>query len=98
MDQQTILTLLRNNERGLRAQGIAYVALFGSRAREDHHPHSETDILIEVDPQARLSVYDYAGLKAYVASLFDGPVDVVSRDGLKSYVRPAALEDAIYAF
>ena len=46
----------------------------------------------------RLSVYDYVGLKEYIASLFDGRVDVVSRDGLKPYVRPAATADAVYAF
>ncbi len=54
--------------------------------------------MIEVDPEAHLSVYDYAGLKEYIASLFQGPVDVVDRAGLKSYVRPAATADAIYAF
>jgi uncharacterized protein len=43
-------------------------------------------------------VWGYAGLKEYIASLFDGPVDVVNRDGLKPYARPAATADAIYAF
>jgi uncharacterized protein len=43
-------------------------------------------------------VFDYVGLKDYIASLFDGPVDVADRDGLKPYVRPAATADAIYAF
>jgi hypothetical protein len=43
-------------------------------------------------------VYEYVGLKEYIASLFDGPVDVVTREGLKPYVRPAATTDAIYAF
>jgi predicted nucleotidyltransferase len=43
-------------------------------------------------------VFDYVGLKDYIASLFDGPVDVVNRDGLKPYVGPAATADAIYAF
>jgi hypothetical protein len=37
-------------------------------------------------------------LKEYIVSLFDGPVDVVNRAGLKPYVRPAATTDAIYAF
>jgi len=31
-------------------------------------------------------------------ALFDGQVDVVNRDGLKPYVKPAATADAIYAF
>ena len=54
--------------------------------------------MIEIEPDARITVYDYAGLKEYIESLFDGPVDVVSRDSLKPYVRPAATVDAIYAF
>jgi predicted nucleotidyltransferase len=46
----------------------------------------------------RTSVFNYAGLKAYIAGLFDGPVDVVNREGLKPYLRPAVITDAIYAF
>jgi hypothetical protein len=54
--------------------------------------------MIEVGPVAPTGVYEYLALKDHIAELFDGPVDVVSRDGLKSYVRPAATADAIYAF
>jgi len=61
-------------------------------------PESDTDIMIEFDPAARIAVFDYAGLKDYIAALFDGCVDVVNRDGLKPYVKPAATTDAIYAF
>jgi hypothetical protein len=43
-------------------------------------------------------MFDYAGLKDYIAEFFDAPVDVVSREGLKPYIRPAATADAIYAF
>ena len=74
-----------------------HAALFGSRARGDDRPDSDTDIMIEVAPDVRMTVYDYVGLKDYIASLFDGRVDVVSRDGLKPYVRPAVTADAIYA-
>jgi|SRR5271163_162614 len=98
MNRQEILERLRENERALRARGVAHAALFGSRARGDNRADSDTDIMIEVDPDARITVYDYVGLKEYIASLFDGPVDVVSRDGLKPYVRPAATADAVYAF
>ena len=47
---------------------------------------------------AHVTVFNYAGLKAYIAGLFDGPVDVVNREGLKAYIRPAVITDAIYAF
>ena len=76
----------------------ARAAAFGSVARGDSGPESDIDIMVEIDPEAHLTVFDYAGLKDYIASLFEGPVDVVNRDGLKPYVRPAATADAIYGF
>ena len=50
----------------------------------------DTDIMLEFDPIARSSVYDYVDLRDNIASLFDGPVDVVNRDGLKPTIKPAA--------
>jgi len=97
MDRQDSLDRLRDNEQTLRARGVVHAALFGSRARGDDHAGSDTDIMIDVDPKAHISVYDHVGIKAYIAALFDGPVDVVSR-------RPQALRppgghaDAVYAF
>ena len=80
------------------ARGVAHAALFGSRARGDARSDSDTDIMIDIDPDAHVALFDYVGLKDYIASLFDGPVDVVNREGLKPSVRPAATVDAIYAF
>jgi predicted nucleotidyltransferase len=98
MNRQDILARLRENEAALRARSVAHAALFGSRARGDNRPDSDTDIMIEVDPNAQIGVYEYVALKDYIAGLFDGKGDVVSREGLKPYVRPAATADAIYAF
>jgi len=98
MNREEIIARLRENEAALRKRGVAHAALFGSRARGDQRPESDTDIIIEFDPAACITVFDYAGLKDYIAALFDGRVDVVNRDGLKPYVKPAATTDAIYAF
>lgn len=67
------------------------------RARGDNRANSDIDIMIDVDPDAHMSVYVYVGLKEYIAGLFEGPVDVVDREGLTPYVRPAATGDAVYA-
>lgn len=98
MNRQEIIATLKKSEPSLRARGVSHAALFGSRARGDNRPDSDIDIMIEFDPAAHVTLFNYAGLKDYIASLFDGPVDVVNRDGLKPYVRPAATADAIYAF
>src|ERR1700722_9485259 len=98
MNGQEIIAKLRENEAALRARGVAHAALFGSRARGDARPDSDTDIMIEIDPEAPVGIYEYVGIKEYIANLFDGPVDVVDREGLKPYVRPSATSDAVYAF
>ena len=98
MNSQEIIAKLRENETALRARGVSHAAVFGSRARGDNRPDSDIDIMVEFDPEAHVTVFNYAGLKEYIAGLFDGPVDVVSREGLKPYVRPAATTDVIYAF
>jgi predicted nucleotidyltransferase len=98
MDRQQIIARLRENEAALRNRGVRHAALFGSCARGEERPDSDVDIMIEVDPTARIGVYEYVAIKDYIASLFDTRVDVVRRDRLKPYVGPGAAADAIYAF
>lgn len=80
------------------ARGVRHAALFGSRGRGTATPASDTDVMLDLDLDAVGDVYDYVGLKEYVASLFSGQVDVVSRSSLKSYIRPQAEAEAVYAF
>jgi predicted nucleotidyltransferase len=98
MNAQDALATLRRYETDLRARGIRHAAVFGSVARGDNRADSDLDIIIDIEPDAHVTVFDYVGLKEYIASLFDGPVDVVSRDGLKPHVRPVAMANAVYAF
>ena len=98
MNRTRALETLKRSEPALRARGVRHAAVFGSVARGDNRPDSDVDIMVEIDPEAHITVFDYAGLKEYIASLFDGPVDVVNRESLKPYVRPVATADAHYAF
>jgi hypothetical protein len=45
----------------------------------DARPDSDTDIMIEIGPEARIGVWDHVGIEDFIAGLFDGPVDVVKR-------------------
>jgi predicted nucleotidyltransferase len=80
------------------ARGVAHAALFGSTARGDRHLGSDIDILVEFDPEAHVTVFDYVGVKEYIASLFDAPVDVIDREALKPHLRERSARDAVYAF
>ena len=98
MEVPDILAKLKEHEPELQALGVRHAALFGSRARGDHGPESDTDILVELDSTLPITIYDYVGVINYVGDLFEGAVDVVERDSIKPRLRPAILSDAIYAF
>jgi predicted nucleotidyltransferase len=95
MDKQGILDRFKANEAELRARGVCHAALSGSRARGDNRADSDTDVMIEIDPAATVTVCDDVDLKEFIASLFDGPVDVVNRAGLKPWLSSAASADAV---
>ncbi len=98
MTRAEILDVLRRSEAALRAKGVRHAGLFGSTARGEAGPDSDIDIMIDLDPSLELTIYDYVGIKEYIADLFEGPVDVVNRNSLKPYVAKAAISDVIDAF
>jgi len=98
MKRDEIIRTLKEREADLRAHGVTHAALFGSVARDEQRADSDIDILVDLDPAVVATMFDYAGLKDYVASLFQGSVDVIDREALKPRLRPHATADAIYAF
>jgi predicted nucleotidyltransferase len=98
MKRDEIISTLKAREADLRAHGVLHAALFGSVARNEQRPDSHIDILVDLDPAIVVTMFDYAGIKDYVASLFQGAVDVIDREALKPRLRPRAAPDAIYAF
>ena len=98
MDRDAIIARLRAREADLQAHGVRHAALFGSVARNEQRPDSDIDILVDLDPAVVVTVFDYVGVKDYVASLFRGAVDVIDREALKPRLRARAAADAIYAF
>jgi predicted nucleotidyltransferase len=98
MKRDEIIEKLKEREADLRAQGVTHAALFGSVARGEQRSDSDIDIMVDLDPAIVVTIFDYAGVKDFISDMFDSPVDVVSREGLKPLVRPWATADAIYAF
>jgi uncharacterized protein len=98
MDKEQIIAILRAHESELHQRGIRHVALFGSVARGMTTVTSDIDILIELEPEAPIGVFEYVALTDYIGALFPVRTDIANRAMLKPHVRPAAERDAIYAF
>jgi uncharacterized protein len=98
MTLEQALQTLRKAEAELRAKGIVHAGIFGSTARGEQRADSDIDIIIDFDPEARITVFDYVGVKEDIAGLFDQPVDVIDRRGLKADLRQPVSRDLVYAF
>jgi uncharacterized protein len=98
MSREQIIATLRAHESQLRRRGVSHVALFGSAARGEAKPASDIDIMIELEPDAPIGLFEYVAITQYLGDLFPSRVDVANRSKLKPPVRPRAEQDAVYAF
>lgn len=78
---------------------IRELALFGSILGEAFGSESDVDILVEFEPTARIGLMTFAKIQRELSELFQRPVDLVTRAGLKPRIRQAVLDSAqvIYA-
>jgi uncharacterized protein len=98
INRERVIATLRAHQTELNRCGVRHAALFGSIARDEGKRTSDIDILIELDPEAPVGLFDYVGITQYLADLFPVRVDVANRNSLKPLVRPTVERDAIYAF
>ena len=93
-----VLETLRTHETELRRLGVSHAAVFGSVARGEAGAGSDIDVLVELDEERSMGIFEYSRLKLYVNELLDGAGDVVNRRTLKPLLRDSILHDAIHAF
>lgn len=77
-----------------RKHNIREISLFGSRARGDHGPESDYDFLIEFDPTARISLFEYGRAWVDFEELMGTKIDLVDKLGLKPRLRHNVLAEA----
>jgi hypothetical protein len=95
---ETCLTLLRRERPALERAGVRHAALFGSVVRGVAQTNSDVDVLVDLDPEAHVSLFDFAGIRLRLEELFGRDVDLVSRRGLTSENAALILDDAVDAF
>ena len=98
MTRDAIIARLKAEETALRRLGVRHIALFGSVARGEATEASDIDILVDLQPDVPIGVFEYVGLTQFIEDLFPVPVDVANHARLKAHVRPNAEREAVYAF
>lgn len=78
-----------------REHGLRRIALFGSAVRSDFRPDSDIDVLIEPQPEARLTLLDLAAIQERLERLFDRDVDLLTPGGLRPEMRERIEWEAI---
>lgn len=76
---------------------MAHAAVFGSVARGEARAGSDIDVLVELDQDRPMGIFEYARLKRYINEILNGAGDVVNRRTLKP-LRDSILRDAVHAF
>ena len=82
-----------------RRYGVRELSLFGSAVRGEMRPESDIDIMVEFEPGVRIGLIKFESLISELELLAGRRVDLVTKRGLKPWVRPQVLKDArvIYA-
>ncbi len=67
----------------LRERGITRLAIFGSRARGNHRPDSDLDVLIDVEPDTKFSLIDLIGVSHIIGDELGLPANMFMRRSLE---------------
>jgi hypothetical protein len=97
-NREFCLDVLRREQASLESSGVLHAALFGSVARGRGRVDSDIDILVDLNPNAHLDLFDFAGLRERFAEIFGRGVDLVSKGALQAGKDDAILHEAVYAF
>ncbi|TAJ32343.1 MAG: DNA polymerase subunit beta [Nitrospirae bacterium] len=75
ISQEDIASFCRRNQ-------IKELALFGSVLRDDIRPDSDVDVLVDFEPNAGHSLFDFVWMQEELARLFGRKIDLVEKSGL----------------
>ncbi|MBI5481218.1 MAG: nucleotidyltransferase family protein [Deltaproteobacteria bacterium] len=93
MRRDDLIRILRAHAAELAQRGVLSLLLFGSVARDEAHPDSDVDLLVELDLPS--SFDRFMDLKLYLEDVLQRRVDLVSAHALRAALRPAVEREAV---
>jgi predicted nucleotidyltransferase len=95
--REAIRRLTRNRDK-LRRFGVQHMSLFGSTARDQATVHSDVDLLVEFEPEARVGLFAFVRVQNYLADVMDTRIDLATPGALRPEMRAEILSEAVRAF
>ncbi|YCO48061.1 nucleotidyltransferase family protein [Thermosynechococcus sp. FA-CM-4201] len=96
MTRQLVINTLENHRESLKKFAVKTLLLFGSVARDEAHPESDVDLLVEFERPVGL--FTFIELKEYLEEILNCSVDLGTPQSLRSRLRKEVLKEAIRAF
>ncbi|MDP6871902.1 MAG: nucleotidyltransferase domain-containing protein [Alphaproteobacteria bacterium] len=90
------IALLRQNREDLIRRGLLHIAVFGSVARGEEGPGSDTDLLVKVADD--MDAFRLAALQAELAEILGTSVEIMTLAEFNAVFDRAAQEDVVVAY
>ncbi len=74
------------------------MAIFGSIARGDDDMTSDIDLIVSIDASRKVDIFDFSAIKKFIASQFDRPLDLGTRDSLHPERHKRIIDELVTAF
>ena len=95
---ERVIATLRAHEAELHQAGIRHLSLFGSVARGDARADSDVDLLVDLDPEARIGLFALGALERRLAELVGRPVGLLPAPVAKPRLKAKIERDRRFAF
>lgn len=93
-----VIASLQAHAAELRRAGIRHLSLFGSVARGDAGPESDIDLLVDLDPEAQITLIGLVGLESRLGELLGRKVDLLPEPIQKPRLRTNVDRDRRHVF
>jgi len=93
-----VLARLTRHAAELRRRGVDHAAVFGSVARGEAREDSDVDVLVDLAPEAELTLLDYVAIQSFLEQILGRRVDMANRKTLKPLLRRRIVDEAVHAF
>ena len=97
MTREEVLARLAQGRPDLDRFHVTSLSIFGSMARDEASADSDVDVLVELDPDAVVGLFEFARLQRYLTQLLGRRVDLATPDALHKALRASILSEAIRA-